>query len=682
MKINLLLSIFFFILLSLNAQILKYPINSGVAVDQYPAISIDDKTLIFISDRDGKNQLYQTTQNADSTWTNPIPIESINKHQETESNLRDPSLSYDGQTLYFSATFNDTKGNLDIYFSKKAGGSWGPPVNIGAPINTEKDEEGCSISGDDKYLLFTRDFNNPEYTSFKCRQIFSSSRNEDGSWTKPEILPEPINGGCDATAWICADNRTILLSSVRDEKSTFDLYYTRRLSKNVWIIPIPIGAANTELHELHPSISSNGDYLYFHRKEATRKQVTSKIYKVKLEQGLRPQPTVTIEGKIIDKNTGSPLLAKVKVSDPNTSSFIVSAESNPSTGNYKVILNRSKKYLFEFFRDGYSYDYYVLDEAETNTANVNKDINLFSNVDLILNVFDKEIFEPLKSEIVLMDAYFNEIIQTKIIQEQPGRYRINLPVGKNFNIISKAENFISDTLSFVLKSLVQYSEFERDIELEPIKEIFEINVADIETDMLMDVEIVITNLEKNEVIVTTAEKNEDGNYVIKLRKGDKYEVNVKSPKGYAYYNTTIDMASDKATEKLDVKLTPLKARTKITLNNITFETNSADLNVTSFSELDRLVQLMKDNPDMKIEISAHTDDVGSDRYNIKLSEKRAQTVIEYLQNNQIMVEQLIAKGYGESSPLVPNTNEENRAINRRVELKVIDIDTNTEDTSN
>ena len=664
--------------ISIFSQKLNYPINTEQGIEYYPAISLNGNTLIFISTKEGKNLMYQSTIKNDTIWSEPVALENINNYYESESYLRDPSISYNGQVLYFSAKYPNSKGGFDIYYSKKNGDTWGAPVNIGEPINSSKDEESCSISGDNKLLFFTRDFANPEYSQFKCRQIFSSARKEDGTWSEPEILPNPINEGCEATAWICADNNSLFISSVREGNDNFDLYFTKKISRDVWIIPIPLSIANNELHELHPSISSKGDYLYFHRKEVTRKKTESSIYKVKLTNEFKPLPTITIEGKIYNLKTNAPLLAAVKVSDPNTSSFIILLESDPSTGNYKFVLNQKKKYLLEFIKDGYSYDYFILNEKDTDTSHIIKDIYMFSYVDLILNVFDEEIFEPLKSNFKIFDRNFKNEISTKIKEDQKGRYRINLAIDKNYNIITQSSNFISDTLTFNLTDKIQYSEFERDIELKPLKEEFEINVSDIETDSLMDVEIVITNLEKNEVIIAKPELNEEGKYVIKLRKGDKYEVNVKSPKGYAYYNTTIDMESDKAKEKLDVKLTPLKARTKITLNNITFETNSADLNASSFSELDRVVKLMLDNPDIKIEISAHTDDIGSVKYNIKLSNKRAQTVVDYLKNNKIDKERLIAKGYGESSPLVPNSSDENRAQNRRVELKVIDVKENTD----
>lgn len=185
--------------------------------------------------------------------------------------------------------------------------------------------------------------------------------------------------------------------------------------------------------------------------------------------------------------------------------------------------------------------------------------------------------------------------------------------------------------------------------------------------------MVITNLDNNEVIHTTAIATSDGKYIVKLREGDRYNISV-SPKGYSYYNTTVDLKKKEAPKKLDVKLKQLKEETKLTLKNITFEVNSADINISSYPELDRVVKLMNDNPNLKIEISAHTDNSGSDTYNLRLSKRRAKSVMDYLLEQKIKPNRLISQGYGKTKPLVPNDTDENKALNRRVELKVVKIE--------
>ena len=91
----------------------------------------------------------------------------------------------------------------------------------------------------------------------------------------------------------------------------------------------------------------------------------------------------------------------------------------------------------------------------------------------------------------------------------------------------------------------------------------------------------------------------------------------------------------------------------------------------SFNELDRLYEILKDNPKISIEIGGHTDDQGSEQYNQKLSESRAQSVINYLIEKGINKSRLTAVGYGKAAPVVPNDSDENRAYNRRVEFKVL-----------
>jgi outer membrane protein OmpA-like peptidoglycan-associated protein len=79
---------------------------------------------------------------------------------------------------------------------------------------------------------------------------------------------------------------------------------------------------------------------------------------------------------------------------------------------------------------------------------------------------------------------------------------------------------------------------------------------------------------------------------------------------------------------------------------------------------------MQDNPSMHIELSAHTDDVGSEQYNQRLSQKRGEAAKHYLVRQGIEAERIVAKGYGKNKPLVPNDSDANRAINRRVEFTI------------
>ncbi len=115
------------------------------------------------------------------------------------------------------------------------------------------------------------------------------------------------------------------------------------------------------------------------------------------------------------------------------------------------------------------------------------------------------------------------------------------------------------------------------------------------------------------------------------------------------------------------------------LKNIYFEYNMADIRTDAAKELDKLVELLNDNPEIKIEMGSHTDSVASEVYNIELSQRRAESTVNYLIRKGIATERLVAKGYGESKPIARNTNPdgtdnpEGRQRNRRTEFKILEI---------
>ena len=123
-------------------------------------------------------------------------------------------------------------------------------------------------------------------------------------------------------------------------------------------------------------------------------------------------------------------------------------------------------------------------------------------------------------------------------------------------------------------------------------------------------------------------------------------------------------------ELKDIALIPIESGQSITMTNIFFDTKQWTLKPESYLELNRIVVFLQQNPTVKIEISGHTDDVGSEENNQILSAKRAYEVYMYFISKSISTERLIYVGYGETRPKVENTNDDNRAKNRRVELMI------------
>lgn len=166
--------------------------------------------------------------------------------------------------------------------------------------------------------------------------------------------------------------------------------------------------------------------------------------------------------------------------------------------------------------------------------------------------------------------------------------------------------------------------------------------------------------------------DEKGNYLITLPVGRDYAFTVNR-KGYLFYSGNFSLSknvTDSVFEK-NIPLQPIEANASIVLNNVFFDVNKYDLQPASLAELDKLVQLLNENPTLKIQISGHTDSIGKAADNLKLSDNRAKSVVSYLVSKGIAVTRLTAKGYGSTVPVAANKTEEGRAMNRRTEMKVV-----------
>lgn len=166
--------------------------------------------------------------------------------------------------------------------------------------------------------------------------------------------------------------------------------------------------------------------------------------------------------------------------------------------------------------------------------------------------------------------------------------------------------------------------------------------------------------------------NETGDYLITLPLGKDYAFNVNR-KGYLFYskNFPFSQKAPDSTYTIDIGLQPIEANASIVLNNIFFDVNRFELKSQSIAELDRVVELLNDNPGITVLISGHTDNTGKPADNLTLSNNRAKAVVDYLINKGIDASRLQYKGFGASRPVSDNATEEGRAANRRTELTIL-----------
>ena len=172
-------------------------------------------------------------------------------------------------------------------------------------------------------------------------------------------------------------------------------------------------------------------------------------------------------------------------------------------------------------------------------------------------------------------------------------------------------------------------------------------------------------------IISKVQTDEKGNYFITLPVGKDYAFNVNR-REYLFYSDNFLMAgrSPDSTYEKNIELQPIEINASIVLKNIFFDISKYELKTESQVELDKLVQLLTENPALKIEISGHTDNVGKPADNLLLSNNRAKAVVDYLVKKNIVAARLTLKGYGETKPVADNKTEDGRALNRRTEMKV------------
>ncbi|MFP4556284.1 MAG: OmpA family protein [Bacteroidales bacterium] len=165
----------------------------------------------------------------------------------------------------------------------------------------------------------------------------------------------------------------------------------------------------------------------------------------------------------------------------------------------------------------------------------------------------------------------------------------------------------------------------------------------------------------------------DGRFLITLPTNRNYAFFVSKP-NYLFYSKNFNLKGTFTADKpfrLNIELKPITVGETMVMRNVFFETDSYELKDESLTELNKLIDLLKLNPKMEIEVGGHTDNVGSAEYNKTLSDNRAKSVANYLTNNGIDSERITWKGYGLTKPIGDNSTEEGRAENRRTEIRVI-----------
>lgn len=184
--------------------------------------------------------------------------------------------------------------------------------------------------------------------------------------------------------------------------------------------------------------------------------------------------------------------------------------------------------------------------------------------------------------------------------------------------------------------------------------------------------IFVTDLSTQKIVGVFNSNSFTGKYTVSLPAGKNYGISVEAS-GYLFESKNINFPLENGYIELvdTICMNKLKINTSIILRNVFFDIDKATLRPESVQELDKLADIMRNNPNLKIELSGHTDSDGNDDHNMKLSDSRAKAVVDYLIAKGINPARLSWKGYGETVPIELNDTAEHKQLNRRTEVKIL-----------
>ena len=254
-------------------------------------------------------------------------------------------------------------------------------------------------------------------------------------------------------------------------------------------------------------------------------------------------------------------------------------------------------------------------------------------------------------------------------------YPINSPSDENSLIVAKdgrtayfASSFFNENRNDLDLYTFDLPQESRSLEVAYMQGL----ITDSKTNKPIKADIELVNL-KSGKSYKSSESDLDGNYMLCLPSDAEYALTVNKKK-YLFYSENIKLEQEGSILVKNFKLQPLEVGEQVRLDNIFFELNSSDLKDESIVELNKIIKFMASKPFLVIEIGGHTDNSGSKAYNLNLSDDRARSVKDALVQRGIPSDRIQTKGYGMYVPLNTNSSEQERALNRRTELKIIAVE--------
>jgi outer membrane protein OmpA-like peptidoglycan-associated protein/tetratricopeptide (TPR) repeat protein len=640
-----------------------------------------DETKLFIY-RD--NDIWVSEKDKDGKWGEP---ERLNTNINTKSHEPSAYLSPDEETLYFVSNREGGFGGRDIYISRKQDdGSWGEAENMGPNINTPYDEDAPFITMDGNTMYFS----SKGHSSMGGYDVFKSVKDKDGNWSLAENLGAAINSAGDDIFY------------KPDEAGELAYYSSSR----------PNGFGDMDIYKV-----------FFECKDIPNTEIRGLVVS---QEGMTP---ARVQFTVVDLKTEK--VAGVFYSDPTTGRYLISI---PPNRDYKLVIEGEKfrrqeinftlpkqckpfnlyhEISMEFLYDDEDPDKVIGQVSNVTEAffNVDEAIKEFYGITEITDDINIELLRigDITSRLMHNDetpavntrAYLvnakNEIIRVTETDNN-GYYRFkNVIRGENYSVLLDENDLVKSyygglvdekSKSVIVKSTMLYNDSKNSpVEgmkvymVDEGKKIVNFTITDksgyYELDNISQDEAAIAKLNEEMFFTYSSDMKEKDIVFSQFTRdlGDEFE-NVR------IFSDTLMFLEDEVSQVVDaVKETKTQDKVAekpkvVNFENILFDFNMFTLRNESRTNLDKVYAYMKEFESVTIELHGHTDFIGAESYNMKLSENRAKVAFDYLTKKGIDKKRIKMKWFGEEKPVAANINPdgsdnpEGRQLNRRTEIKV------------
>lgn len=505
--------------------------------------------------------------------------------------------------------------------------------NLGTAINTIYPEYSPIITADESELFFT---SRRETTTggerapddFKFYEDIYISYNIGGTWNPATNPGKPLNTEThDATVGLSADGQTLLIYKGENGGDIYEC----ELKGNEWSKPDKLPKnINTSYHESGASFGPDGRTLYF---------VSDKpggfggndIYMTKKNEKDKWTEPVNLGSTINTEYDEEGVFMH-----PDGKTLYFSSKGHKTMGGYDIFKSE--------YKDG------KWSEPE--------------NIGYPINTTGDDVFFTISAS--GLHGYYSSAMPGGYGDQDI--YMVTILGAAKPAIDNTEDNLLASLTSPVSETVIEPTVEIKSNQLTLLKG----TIVDDKTSDPLAATIELTDNTKNEVIASFESNSSTGKYLVSLPSGVNYGIAVKAD-GYLFHSENFDIPASTGyrEETKDIRMKKIEVGNKIVLNNIFFDFDKSTLRPESKAELDRLTTMLNDMPSLKIEISGHTDNIGSAAYNKTLSENRAKSVVDYLIKAGISADRLTYKGYGFDQPIASNDTEEGRQQNRRTEFKVV-----------